>query len=156
VAKKFLDWLNAGRGGENQKQSYATYLVHKAEAGDVEAQFFLGASFAGGMEGFPKDYEQAIKWYRKSAELGYAKAQVALGLCYKEGQGVLGDYKEAVKWFMKSAEQGDAEGQCFLGYSYAIGEGVPQDIDEAVKWWTKAAKQGQKDAIKELRILKSR
>ena len=54
-----------------------------------------------------KDYEEAVKWYRKAAEQNYADAQVNLGVCYMEGQGVGKDYVEAVKWYRKAAEQGN-------------------------------------------------
>jgi len=45
-----------------------------------------------------KDYKEAVKLYRLSAEQGDAEAQYNLGLMYDEGQGVPQDYKEAVKW----------------------------------------------------------
>jgi len=48
-----------------------------------------------------------VKWYRKAAEQGYAKAQDALGLCCAKGQGVAEDYVEAYKWLLLARGQGD-------------------------------------------------
>ena len=54
-----------------------------------------------------KDYAEAVKWYRKSAEQGYAKGQAYLGDMYENGKGVKQDKNEAVKWYRKSANQGE-------------------------------------------------
>jgi TPR repeat protein len=40
---------------------------------------------------------EAVKWYRKAGEQGYADAQFELGRCYSEGLGVAKDNAEAVK-----------------------------------------------------------
>ncbi|ODS31478.1 MAG: hypothetical protein SCARUB_03409 [Candidatus Scalindua rubra] len=52
------------------------------------------------------NYKEAIKWYRKAAEQGHARAQAILGIMYSQGQGVEQDFKEAVRWYQKAAEQG--------------------------------------------------
>ena len=43
-------------------------------------------------ERVPQDYAEAIKWYRKAAEQGYASAQYNLGIMYDDGEGVPQDY----------------------------------------------------------------
>ncbi len=83
-------------------------------------------------------YREAVKWYRKAAEQGYAKAQYNLGSMYDMGLGVPQDYEEAVKWYRKAAEQGYAESQRRLGYAYERAK----DREEAAKWYQKAAEQG--------------
>ena len=92
------------------------------------------------------DYAEALKWYRKAAEQGHAKAQVNLGVMYRGGIGVTQDNAEAVKWYRKSAEQGNAKAQVNLGYMYRKGKGVTQDDVEAVKWYRKSAEQGDATA----------
>ena len=92
-----------------------------------------------------EDYEQAVKYFKRAAELGHASAQFNLGCCYDEGEGVTQNYYEAVKWYRKAAEQGNADAQLNLGNCYDNGEGVPQDYQEAIKWYRKAAEQG--DAV---------
>jgi TPR repeat protein len=49
-------------------------------------------------EGVPKDPVEVVKWYRKAAEQGDAKAQYTLGFCYFVGDGVAKDAAEVVKW----------------------------------------------------------
>jgi len=39
----------------------------------------------------PQDYKEAVKWYLKAAEQGYALAQFNLGNMYYNGDGVLQD-----------------------------------------------------------------
>lgn len=48
-------------------------LKNKAEQGNAEAQYSLGVCYRCG-DGVEKNLEEAIKWYRKAAEQGYAKA----------------------------------------------------------------------------------
>ena len=59
--------------------------------------------------GVSRDYNEAVKWYRKSAEQGDADSQCNLGHMYAQGLGVQKDYYEAEKWTKKSAEQGNAQ-----------------------------------------------
>ena len=82
----------------------------RAEQGDPESQFRLGSIYFHG-KGVPKDYVEAVRWYRKSAEQGDAKGQYSLGYMYHEGNGVPQDYAEATRWWRKAAEQGDARAQ---------------------------------------------
>lgn len=95
-------------------------------------------------------YEEAIKWYRKAAEQGYADAQCNLADMYRYGRGVPEDDEEAVKWYREAAEQGHADAQCNLGDMYCYGLGVPEDCEEAAKWYQKAARQGNIAAQKAL------
>ena len=48
-----------------------------------------------------------MKWYRKAADQGDARAQRNLGICYRFGTGVTKDEVVAVKWYRLAAEQGD-------------------------------------------------
>ena len=88
------------------------------------------------------NYQEAVIWYRKAAELGHAAAQNYLGFLYEKGWGVAQDFSEAYKWYRKAAEQGLAVAQSNLGVCYENGYGVTQDFYEAVKWYRKAAEKG--------------
>jgi len=92
--------------------------------------------------GVRKDYTETIRWYRKAADQGHAKAQTVLGYMYDDGLGVPKDYAEAVRWYRKAADQGLPEAQHALGNSYFSGQGVPQDCAAAKRWYQKAADQG--------------
>ena len=56
--------------------------------------------------GVRQDDAQAVQWYRKAAEQGYAQAQFNLGNMYVDGRGARQDYAQAVHWYRKAAEQG--------------------------------------------------
>ncbi len=128
-------------------------LRFKAEQGNIEAQISFGLYYRTGLFGVPQDYKEALKWYRKAAEQGDAKAQSVLGVMYYNGQGVPQDYKEALKWYRKAAEQGNALAQNNLGVMYYFGQGVPQNYKEAEKWCRKAAEQGDAKAQSVLGVM---
>ena len=107
---------------------------------DAKEQYILGKNYDHG-NGVPKDQAEAIKWYRKAADQGYADAQAAIGISYVWGLGVPQDPAKSTIWFQKAADQGHSAAQRELGHRYLRGEGVPQDPVEAVKWFRKAAEQ---------------
>jgi len=92
------------------------------------------------------DKAREVKPDDKAAEQGDADAQVNLGVCYCNGDGVQQDYTVAAKWFRKAAEQGNADGQYRLGICYYGGIGVTKDHEEGIKWIRKAAKQDDTEA----------
>ena len=49
---------------------------------------------------------EAVKWYRKAAEQGFAQAQADLGSMYYSGEGVLQDTVAALMWFNIAAVEG--------------------------------------------------
>lgn len=51
--------------------------LEKAKAGDADAQYSLGVMYEKG-QGVRQDYAEAVKWYRKAGEQGYAGAQTNL------------------------------------------------------------------------------
>ena len=86
-----------------------------------------------------KDPAEAAKWFRKSADQGYADAQVFLGQLYGAGNGVpRKNLIEAIQAFPKKAAQQNARAYVNLGYSYEKGLGVPQDNAQAAEWYHKA------------------
>eukprot|EP00729_Bicosta_minor_P013104 gene13104-biopygen14213 len=129
-------------------------LVHDRSAGrhTLAAQYHLGCMYETGRV-VDQDHIEAAKWYRKSAEAGYALAQYNLGVMYRNGKGVEQDHVEAVKWFRKSAMAGLADGQYNLGTMYDNGKGVEQDHVEAVKWYRKSAEAGHAAAQNNLGIM---
>ena len=99
---------------------------------------------------------EAVRLYRKSAELGLPEAQFQLGASYANGLGVAQDWREAARWYRKAAEQGHAKAQLALGLCYQTGLGVERDVYEASRWISEAKKDAQlqrelQDALKLLR-----
>ena len=68
--------------------------------------------------------KEAVRWYRKAAEQGYARAQFNLGLRYDHGQGVPQDVGQAMSWYRKAAEQNLPAAQHNLALCYELGTGV--------------------------------
>lgn len=118
-------------------------LIEEAASGDGMAQLNLGLAYANALGGLSTDYTQAVYWFRKAAELGYAEAQYNLGDAYANGLGELPmDATQALYWYRKAAEQGYPEAQYAVGKLYANGQGVPKNDAEAAGWLRKAAEQG--------------
>lgn len=89
-----------------------------------------------------KDYANALRWFRKAAEQGYAPAQASLGMMYRKGWGVPVNAAAAVGWFTKAASQGDVTAQFILASMYHDGEGVARDYKAAMMWALKASEGG--------------
>ena len=108
-------------------------------------QYKLGNVYFRG-QGVPKDYAQAVKWFRKAADQGMPESQYMMGVIYDRGEGLPQDFAEAVAWYRKSGEQGYVAAQFELGNKYASGEGVPQNYAEAYVWYSLAAAAGHETA----------
>ncbi len=58
-----------------------------------------------------QNYNEAVKWYRLSAEQGNASAQYNLGVMYAKGQVVTQDDVYAHMWWNIAAEGGNSRAQ---------------------------------------------
>lgn len=123
-------------------------LQKLSDQGHADAQFRLGVMYNFGIIGAPKDYAQALHWFRKAAEQGYEEAQYNLGVMYMQGKGVPKDDAQAVYWHQKAAEQGNAGSQLHLGIMYGLGTGIPKDEETAYFWFLLSSAQGNEEAVK--------
>lgn len=108
-------------------------LTPDAQAGDAEAQYYLGVLHAKGL-GVERNPATAASWFRKSAEQGNVEAQFNLGTLYGRGAGVPKDDRLAAGWLHKAAESGHQFAQSSLAAMYLDGRGVERDIVQAYKW----------------------
>ncbi|MFT5137021.1 MAG: hypothetical protein ACI9XU_002135 [Arenicella sp.] len=81
-----------------------------ADEGRVWAQSDIGSLYEDGLV-LPRDYGEAIYWYRSAAEQGYPGAQTNLGIMYARGRGVAESRRTAIDWFQRAAKQGDIAAQ---------------------------------------------
>ncbi|MBL8546957.1 MAG: SEL1-like repeat protein [Hyphomonadaceae bacterium] len=126
----------------------------RAAAGrDPRAQWALGGMYQYGERGLQQDPVEAVRWYRRGAAQGFARAQNALGNAYMDGLGVTRDYGEALRLFRLAAAQGDVYGQINVGFLYDHGFGVPQDYGEAARLYQLAVDRGNAVAQHNLGIL---
>lgn len=125
------------------------YLMKKrqlAEEGDVESQNWLGY-FYKNINGVLHDHNEAIRWYRKAAESGYAESQYQLGLCYiQDASDDINVYEVALDWFRKAARHGHTGAMNQIGECYICGYGVNKNKGRALHWYTKSAEQGNPEA----------
>lgn len=119
---------------------------------DAEAQFYLGKLYYNG-NGVTKSDSEALNWYAKSANQGFAKAQNNLGIFYQRGIGTSQSLSDAVYWFRKAAEQGLDHAQGNLGNMYFYGQGVEKSESEAAFWYQKAADQNNSAALTALGLM---
>lgn len=126
-----------------------------AVAGEAEAAFLLGTSYAEGWGG-PTDAAESVRWYRSAAEAGQVSAARALGTAYASGRGVAPSDSAAFAWWLKAANAGDAVAQLRVADSYQSGRGTPRDPDQARAWYAKASEREAPGARAALRKLRSR
>ncbi len=96
------------------KQGYLFYRIEMAD--EVKKQVFsyvqkqeddsvkwntLGNCYYHGNYGVEKNFNEAVKWYRKAAEQENVFAQCNLAYCYESGEGVEKDLHQAVIWYRK-------------------------------------------------------
>ena len=128
------------QGMEGLDQNYALsekYLLMSAEKDNADAQAFLSHLYIA-ME----DYNKALLWARKAAQMEHPQACFALGRIYDEGLGVDVNHIEGLKWFEKAANGGDADAQNMVGNIYTDADFVKHDLQKAYKYYQMAAAQG--------------
>jgi TPR repeat protein len=78
-------------------------------------------------------YEDAVRFYTRSVELGYPIAHVSLGILYRNGFGVEVDETRTAELWMTAAEQGVQLAQVGLAKLYEEGWGVEQSFPEMLR-----------------------
>lgn len=117
------------------------FFTKHAQQGAPWAQDVLGEIYFAGF-GVPTNNEEALRWYKASAEGGNVFGMMNTGHMFKQGDEAIQDQQEAARWFRQAAAKGSAEAQYLLGIMYSIGVGVEQSDAEAKKWHQKASEQG--------------
>ena len=122
--------------------------MQRAAAGQAEAEFCAGYYHVQGAGGVAKNPAEGVRYFRRAAEHGYAKANGYLGHLYKHGIGVAPDLREAERWYRRGAELGDPGAQNDLAVLLLDGgDGVRPDRNEAIKWARMAAGQNYPQAF---------
>ncbi len=89
------------------------------------------------------NYSEALKWYRRGAELGDISSQTHLAEMYLEGWGVERNLQQALRWYEPAANQRYPLAEYKIGLIYQRGDRtVPRDQAKAITWFRKAADQG--------------
>jgi TPR repeat protein len=84
-------------------------------------------------EGVSQNYTEALRWYGKAADQGFAHAQINLGAMYYNGNGVPQNYTQAHMWFTlaESKASGDKQKEYSQLREAAARKMTPQQIEKA-------------------------
>ncbi len=117
-----------------------------ARQDDPAAQRNIGHLYRNGL-GVAQDFAEAMKWYRKAAELGLPGAQANLADMLERGQGLdTPNPVEAAKWFQTAGLQGHVVARFRLARMLAKGNGVAANPKAAIRWYEAAAEGGHPTA----------
>jgi hypothetical protein len=92
--------------------------------------------------GISRDSVTAVDYFRRSANTGYAPAQVVVGYFEETGTLVPREPQDAVIHYTRAAEQNDRLAQWAVGKLYFTGDAGTRDLNKAAEWLTRAAGQG--------------
>ncbi len=59
--------------------------------------------------GVPEDAAEAVRWWQKAAEQGFAKSQILLGMAIAFGEGTAKNPVMAYKWFLIAHASGEKD-----------------------------------------------
>ena len=135
-----------------EEGNYEEALTAYREDGDTEnvervlqAMYDLAEDYRTGSDGYEKNEEEAIRYYRLVAEDESAGDDMLEKACFELGwimakNEIEEDDVEAVSWFEKAIEKGNnGNANNWLGWMYENGKGVPQNYEKAVELYKKAA-----------------
>ncbi len=111
----------------------------------AEANFSIGWLFREG-DGVEQDYEQALAYYKKAAELGHAGAHESIGHFYAEGYGVERDFTEAFNWRRKGAELGSHTAMYGMAVQLFTSQGTPRDDAKMIELLTLLVAEAEGDS----------
>jgi uncharacterized protein len=111
-----------------------------AQSSSPDALYQRGMEAISGVGPSRNDLE-GIDYFRRSADLGYGPAQIALGYYYEAGTVVAVNQSQALDLYRKAAAQGDPLASWLAGRRYFLGGGSPRDLDAAQKWLKPGAEQ---------------
>ena len=136
LARTFLN----GDGSDGLKSQGLDYAKQAAAKDNPWATYLLADCYRRG-NGVKRDAELAMKWYRQSAQRGYARAMHLLGAALTlEGKGASVQAKsEGFRWLIRAAEVGLAQAMCDTGRCLELGAGVEADPAAAASWYVRAA-----------------
>ena len=75
--------------------------------------YFLGYMYYWG-KCVQQDHDEAIKWFRKAAEVGDKDGMYYLGKAYEKGNGVENSRQKAIEWYQKALSYGSEDAEACL------------------------------------------
>lgn len=126
-----------------------------AKAGNVDAQYNVAMNFLNGEEGYPKDYNQAKRWFEIASKQGDASAQNALGIIYLRGLGGDKDLSKAEYYYRLAANKNHENAQLQLAL-ILLNSKKGDNFKEAKEWLEKASLNGNIEAKNKLKEIENK
>lgn len=106
-----------GVGAEEFSYSDATSpdLQVKAEAGDADAQYWLGYRYYSGSDTLAQDSGLAVKWLQRAVDQHQGDAQSLLGYMYCAASGVAPDAEKGLALMQDAVAQTNRVAQYYMG-----------------------------------------
>ena len=146
---KIAEFYYKGIGGIKDIPTALTYYKQLAEKD--KNNYLIWNCVIGQIYRDQGDIDQAIIYYRKSAEMGFVQAQCDLAQCYLTKM----DEKNAVYWFQKMVETDkditNTAGRITLGSMYEYGRGgLPVSYKKAFELYSQNAGKGDARGVYEV------
>jgi TPR repeat protein len=141
-----LFWRAMDAYNRQEFSQAAENFLLAANAGDPEAQFYIGVLYRTG-RGVEPDLAASALWMERSAKQGYHRAQTDLATMYVFGDGVRRDYSKALRLFRMAADQKNGYAAFNLAGMYLEGKGIQKDEKTSAQWFFRAAEFGNIDAM---------
>jgi localization factor PodJL len=116
-----------------------------AAKGDPSAEFEVASRLAEG-KGTSQNFQEAMRWYQRSAGRGFAQAQYRLGTLYERGLGAPADLGRARTWYQRAADGGNVKAMHNLAVLSAGGHSGTPDYAAAARWFQLAADRNLPDS----------
>ncbi len=114
-----------------------------AEMGVGAASYTVAQIYFNGYLDVPKNERQALLWFRRAADAGYAPAMTDIGASTPMATAACRKTEaQALNWLRKAADLGDGRAMTGIGWMYEGGLGGSIDDRQAVNWYRKAAATG--------------
>lgn len=133
-ARLLMDCYQNGIGVKRDNKKVENYQEILATASDTNLQFSLAMKYLNS-----KRSEQAVKYFKMSAEKGKKEAVYYYGYLLFNGMGVEQDKAKGLALMTKAAEQNMTAAQYQVGRIYYEGNGTDKDLEKAKTFLSKAA-----------------
>ena len=133
-------------------------ITEKAEsvhAENAQDAYEIAMNYKDGSNGYEKNEEEAIQYYKLVAEDESADEKFVQDSCWNLGYLMMHndtteDDAEAVSWWEKAAEKGDLSAIINLGWAYQNGVGVEKDYEKMMELYQEGADAGSSYAMNSL------
>jgi TPR repeat protein len=127
---------------QNYEQALS-YFKRAAGQNDPDGQYMVGLFHYSAMGGVPRNYAEAVKWFRLASDNGHWEAPYYLGNIYFYGYGVDRNYAEALKWYNIAAkERGNTFAWAQIGLYLELGLVSDPEPENAVVCYRQGAQEG--------------